>query len=105
MRKEAAEKDCRSVRSIRGIRRVSGRARAEPGCQTSPKECIKIVENSGERVRKKPQSRPEMDCRRVRPQKDCRSIRSIRASEGFQGGRAEPGCQTSPKECIKILEQ
>ena len=27
MRKEAAEKDCRSVRSIRGIRRVSGRAR------------------------------------------------------------------------------
>ena len=27
------------------------------------------------------------------------------ASEGFQGGRAEAGCQTSPKECIKIVEK
>ena len=27
------------------------------------------------------------------------------ASEGFQGGRAEPGCQTSPKDCIKRVEQ
>ena len=35
-------------------------------------------------------------------QKDCRRVRSV--SGAFQGGSAEPGCQTSPKECIKIVE-
>ena len=60
---------------------------AEPGCQTSPKECIKIVEKEEEK----------------KPQKTTAGASG--ASEGFQGGRAEPGCQTSPKECIKIVEQ
>ena len=52
----------------------------EPGCQTSPQECIKIGKNREESETVSPQ-------RLQNPPKQ---------------GTPEPGCQTSPKECIKI---
>ena len=54
-----------------------------PGCQTSPKECIKIGKNREESETVSPQ-------RLQNPPKPPKQ------------GTPGPGCQTSPKECIKI---
>ena len=88
-----------------------------PGCQTSPKECIKIGKNREESETVSPQRlqnlrnlrnrEPQSQDAKRTPEPGCQTspkeyIKIGKKVRLPKQGTPGPGCQTSPKECIKI---